>query len=126
MTCITSACAGRYLAGFGFGFCTQLPTCKCQVTALGWITSISLSSLSRGNGASAQRLGWRVPWGQQVCERPNLVVLLSALSGFGPGQFGRRKAPSLSALQILSYFVREAQTVNVFADTALVEGGCTP
>lgn len=57
MTCIASACAGRYLAEYGFGFCTQLPTCKWQVVVLGWIMSVSLSSSLCGDGASAQRLG---------------------------------------------------------------------
>lgn len=56
-------------------------------------------------------LWWGVLW---VCERPNLVVLLLALSGLGSGLFGTRKAPSLSVVQMLSHFVRDAGVVEVF------------
>lgn len=53
-------------------------------------------------------------------ERPDPVVLLSALSAFGSGQSGRRKAPSLSALQMIYCFVRDAKMTEVSASTALV------
>lgn len=68
-------------------------------------------------------LWWGVLW---VCERPNLVVLLLALSGLGSGLFGTRKAPSLSVLQMLSYFVRDAGVVEVFVIRAWEGWLCSP
>lgn len=62
--------------------------------------------------------------GPRVCERPNHVLLLSVLSGSESGQFGREKTPSLSVLQILSYFVRDAQMAEASANMALQEVGC--